>query len=90
MNDLERNLSKEIKLQKILFRLHNTVKDIEKLFELQHELFSRFVRCAQSDLKHVSKIWGFCYDEHVKDYREFTIKRVHDEAKRLRRKENGV
>ncbi len=90
MNDLARNLSKEIKLQKILFRLHNAVQDMDKLFELQHELFSRFVRCTQSDLKHVSKILGFRYDEHVKDYREFTIKTVHDEAKRLRRKENGV
>ena len=86
MNDIEKNSSKEIKLKKILARLHYTVQEMSGLFESQHELFNRFVRCTQNDLNNISSMLQFLHDEHIKDYRKFTIKKVHAE---LWRKENG-
>ncbi len=88
MNDIEKNSSKEIRLKKILARLHYTVQQMSELFESQNKLFNMFVRCTQNDLNNISSIFQFLHDEHIKDYRKFTIKKVHDEAKHSRRKEN--
>ena len=66
--DLERKTREEIKLKKKLASLHFTIQQMS-------ELFYKFVQCTQDDLTTVSSLLGFLYDEHIKDYRKFTIKK---------------
>ncbi len=88
MNDLERKTREEIKLKKKIASLHFTIQQMSELFKSQNELFCQFARHTQNDLTAISSLLGFLYDEHIKDYRKFTIKKVHDEAKHSRGKEN--
>jgi len=87
MIELKSNTSKEIKLKKILTKLHSTVQQMGELAETQNRLFSMLIRHYKNDLNAISSILQFLHDEHIKDYRKFTIKKVHDEAKQWR-KEN--
>jgi len=83
--------SKEIKFQKKIVHLLDIIQQIEDYYELQNKtvkLFYKYVGKSKKTLEEFSQMFNFSYDAHIKDYREFTIKKVHDKAKQWR-KENG-
>ena len=85
MTELKSNSSKEIKLKNILARLHCTVQQMGELSETQNRYFSILLHQTQNYLNAISSTLQFLHDEHIKDYRKFTIKKAQDEAKQWRR-----
>jgi len=82
---------KKIKLEKKIIHIYELLQRMDDMFESQqriYEVSSRFIKHTKNNIDSISSFLNFFYDEHIKDYRECMIKKVHDEAKQGR-KENG-
>jgi len=82
------NSSKETKLKKKIIHINYVISQIDDFFILQkkwEKTFARFIGMTKNELKGISIMFDFLCEQHINDYREFTKKKVHDNAKQWRK-----
>jgi|APSaa5957512493_1039668.scaffolds.fasta_scaffold225871_2 hypothetical protein len=87
MNESENKLIQDIRLKEIITKLHCNVQEMSEFCEAQNKIFNMYICKTQKYLDRISRISQFLPDAHIKNYREFTIKKASARAK-LWRQEN--
>jgi len=76
MSKSEKKYFQDMKLKKIITKLHYNVQEMSEFCETQNKVFNMYICQTQKYLDSISRISQFLPDEHIKNYREFTIKRT--------------
>ena len=81
----------EKKLVKKLERFNHIMDSMDDLFQYQIDMtrvFERYLNYSRNEIRGFYRIFGISNDQHVVDYRKFTIKKVTKQNKKKRRRKN--
>jgi len=90
-NKMNEKIFDEKKLVKKLERFNHIMDSMDDLFQYQIDMtrvFERYLNYSRNEIRGFYRIFGISNDQHVVDYRKFTIKKVTKQNKKKRRRKN--
>jgi len=75
------------KLVKKLERFDSIVNTMDDRIDIQMSLtqvYKRYLQYTRNEIRGFYRLFGMSNDQHVQDYRKFTIKKTYDDVKRKR------
>jgi len=90
-NKMNQKIFDEKKLVKKLERFNHIMDSMDDLFQYQIDMtrvFERYLNYSRNEIRGFYRIFGISNDQHVVDYRKFTIKKVTKQNKKKRRRKN--
>jgi len=90
-NKMNQKIFDEKKLVKKLDRFNHIIDSMDDLFRYQIDMtrvFKRYLDYSRREIRGFYRIFGISNDQHVVDYRKFTIKKVTKQNKKKRRRKN--